>query len=81
MRLCEKTLAPCRLFWVMITIYTFTPRTIGILFKIVISLLILLSNMVSKMYTRQNKLRVRPRSKQYISVFSRMPSLIQLPKC
>ena len=31
-------------------------------------------------YTRQNKLRVRPRSKQCISIFSRMPALIQLPK-
>ena len=32
-------------------------------------------------YTRQNKLRVRPRSKQCISISSRTPVLIQITEC
>ena len=34
--------------------------------------------MILSNFTRQNKQRVRPRSKQCISIFSRTPALIQI---
>ena len=33
------------------------------------------------MYTRQNKLRVTPHSKQCNSILSKMPGLIPMPHC